>query len=159
MAEEQQYVGILVSTLEKQVGILEEILEITKEQERIAGQPTFAEETFADTLNRKDILIARLNELDDGFANVYGRVKTQVREHKMQYEKELNRMQELIKQSTDLGVEIQVLEERNRERLVQCFSNQHKQYGAKQTAASVASRYHQTMNGGKMRDTFFAEKK
>lgn len=147
--EKNSYIGMLLQTLQNQEATLQEVLAVTKEQSKIANGQTFDEEAFGDTLNRKEILIARLNSLDDGFASVYGRVRSVILQEKNAYKKEILKMQELIKSCTDLGVEIKVLEERNRDKLVQCFSEKQKQYGSQMNAATVASKYHQTMHFGR----------
>lgn len=147
--EKSSYIGMLLQTLQKQEVTLQEVLAVTKEQSRIANGQEFDEEAFGETLNRKEILIARLNSLDDGFASVYGRVRSVILQEKDAYREELLKMQEYIKSCTDLGVEIKVLEERNRDKLMQCFSEKHKQYGSQMNAATVASKYHQTMYSGR----------
>ena len=159
MGDNHSYVQVLVNTLQKQSDILKEILELTKEQRKIAESPHFDEFMLEETLNRKEILIIKLNELDDGFASVYGRVRKEVNEHKELYKEELQQLQSLIKECTDLGVEIKVLEERNRDKLALCFSGKHKEYGAQRTAATVASRYHQTMHNTQTVDSYFFNKK
>lgn len=147
--EKNSYIGMLLQTLQNQEATLQEVLAITKEQSMIANGQTFDEEAFGDTLNRKEILIARLNSLDDGFASVYGRVRSVIFQEKDSYKEDILKMQEYIKNCTDLGVEIRVLEERNRDRLMQCFSEKQKQYGSQMNAATVASKYQQTMYSGK----------
>lgn len=159
MNDNHNYVQVLVDTLQKQAEVLKEILELTKEQQRIADNPDFDEVMLEETLHKKEVLIAKLNELDDGFASVYGRVHREVKEHKELYEGELQQLQELIKECTDLGVEIKVLEERNRDKLSRCFSEKHREYGAQRTAANVASRYHQTMRNVQMTDSSVFNKK
>lgn len=159
MNDSRNYVQILVNTLQKQVEVLKNILEITKEQKALAECEDFDEILLEESLNKKEVLIVKLNELDDGFTNIYGRVRREVMEKKALYEEELTQMQSLIKECTDLGVQIKVLEERNREKLTQCFSGKHKQYGSKRTAASVASHYHQTMNNTKILDSYFVDRK
>lgn len=146
--EKNSYVRMLLQTLEKQEVTLQEVLEITKEQSAIANGQEFDEDAFGDTLNRKEVLIARLNTLDDGFASVYGRVRSVILEQKGAYKDEILKMQEYIKKCTNLGTEIKVLEERNRDKLMQCFSEKQKQYGSQLNAATVASKYHQTMRFG-----------
>lgn len=153
------YVQVLVDTLRKQIDVLKEIVQLTKEQQRIADSQEFDEVMLEQTLNRKEILIARLNELDDGFASVYGRVRKEVNKHKELYKKELQLLQSLIKECTDLGVEIKVLEARNREKLAQCFAGKQKEYGTQRTAATVASRYYQTMKSAQMRAPYSFNKK
>lgn len=159
MAENESYVQVLVRTLQRQVEALTDILEITKEQGRIADAPDFDEVMLESTLNRKEILIAKLNELDDGFVSVYDRVRKDIKDNQDDYKEVIRQMQELIKDCTDLGVEIKVLEERNREKLVKCFSNKQQQYSSQKTAASVASHYSQTMNNTKVMDSIFLDRK
>ena len=159
MAEHENYVQVLVKTLQKQVEALTSILEITKEQSQIADAPDFDEIMLEDTLNRKQILIAKLNELDDGFTSVYGRVRKEIQDKPDNYKEDIQKMQSLIRECTDLGVEIKVLEARNRDKLVQCFSNKQQQYGSQKTAATVASHYSQTMNNTKVVDSFFLDRK
>lgn len=159
MSDSRNFIQILIDTLQKQVEVLKEILEITQEQSVIAQDSEFDEIMLEKSLNKKEVLIARLNELDDGFTSVYGRVRNEVKDRQELYKDELRQMQELIKECTDLGVNIRVLEERNREKLTQCFASKHKQYGSKQTAASVASRYNQTMNNMKMLNSSFFNQK
>lgn len=159
MGQQENYVQVLVRTLQKQVETLSDILELTKEQSRIADAPDFDEVMLEDTLNRKEVLIAKLNELDAGFTSVYGRVRKEIQDKQDDYKEEIQQMQDLIKECTDFGVEIKVLEARNRDKLVQCFSNKQKQYGSQKTAASVASHYSQTMNNTKVVDSFFLDKK
>lgn len=159
MEESCNYVQILMNTLEKQKQVLQQILTLTKEQSRIASQESFDENALEDTLNKKEILIARLNELDDGFASIYGRVRREVIEHQVEYAKELEKMQNLIRECTDIGNELKVLEQRNKDRLINCFAGKQKEYGARQTAANVASRYHQTMYNQTGNNSFYFNKK
>lgn len=159
MENRTSYVQILVDTLQRQADTLREILALTVEQSRIADRDPFEEGSLEDTMNRKEILIARLNELDEGFTAVYERVRRDLAEQKDQYKTSLQKIQNLIKECSDLSVEIRVTEERNRTKLAQCFAAKHKEYGSQQTAAAVASRYHQTMHNMQVVDPFFFNKK
>lgn len=148
--EKDSYIDMLLQTLQKQKTTLQEVLDITRRQSELANVNLFDEEAFDETLNQKAILIARLNSLDDGFASVYGRVRSVIMEEKDTYREDVLKMQDYIKSCTDLGVEIKVLEKRNRDKLVQCFADKRKLYGAKMNAATVASKYHQTMHSGQI---------
>lgn len=159
MADGHTYTGILVGTLQKQMQILQEILSLTKEQTEIAGADSLDEEKLEKSMNAKEILIAKLNELDAGFDAVYERVRIEVRENKELYKEEIKKMQDLIRHCTDLGVEIRVLEDRNKQRFEQLFRNKKKEYGSAKTAAQVASHYQRTMSNTKILDPFFLDKK
>lgn len=149
----QEYIQILIQTLSRQKSVLQDILEVTKEQGKIAAGEEFDEKAFEETLTKKEGLITRLNETDDGFVSVYGRVRNEVKGNTDLYKEELKQLQSLIKECTDISVEIKVLEERNREKLVQCFSVKGKQYSLRQNAATVALKYNRFMpNGAKKMD-------
>lgn len=148
--EKDSYINMLLQTLQKQEVTLQEVLAVTKQQSELANTNIFDEDAFEKTLNQKEILIARLNSLDDGFASVYGRVRGVIMQEKDAYKDDIRKMQEYIKNCTNLGVEIKVLEERNRDKLTQCFTDKHKQYGSQMNAATVASKYHRTMHSGQL---------
>ena len=80
--EKDSYVGMLLQTLQKQEETLREVLAVTKDQCKLADSGSFDEDCFQDTLNQKEILISRLNSLDDGFASVYGRVRNVILQEK-----------------------------------------------------------------------------
>lgn len=155
----QNYIAVLMDTLEKKKDALQNILRITKEQERIAKEEVYQEEVMEKNLNEKEIQIARINTLDEGFQSVYDRVKRVVKEHPEQYRKEIERLQELIRECTDLGNEIMVLEERNRERFRTLFTQSKRQYSTSRTKANVAQNYFRTMNNTKIMDAYFVDKK
>ena len=144
MAEEQ-YVNMLIDVLNKQIAALNEMLDATKEQERLALEEDFDADAFDDTLSRKDLLLIRLNELDDGFSSMYNRARKEIKSNTSKYKKEIELMQGLIRQCTDLGNEIRTLENMNSDRLSDCFTGKKKEYTAKQAAATVANKYSVTM--------------
>ncbi|MBR1598325.1 MAG: hypothetical protein IJ661_05325 [Lachnospiraceae bacterium] len=148
MDNERQYINMLIQILEKQSNTLSEVLLITKEQTEIANADKFDEDMFANTLSKKDVLIIRLNELDDGFASLYDKVRKQVKNNPEGYKKDINTLQELIRRCTDLGNAIQTLEIRNRDKIAECFGNKRQEYSAKQTAATVVGKYNATMRNG-----------
>lgn len=145
MVESQQYINVLMDILERQITVLTDMLEITKEQSRLADAVDFDSDAFGDTLSRKDVLIIRLNELDDGFSSAYDNVRREIKKDSAKYKTSIEKMQNMIRRCTDIGMEIKALETRNRDKLVICFSDKKQEYSAKQTAATVANKYSVTM--------------
>ncbi|MBQ8086695.1 MAG: hypothetical protein IJ232_11385 [Lachnospiraceae bacterium] len=161
MYEDQRYVDMLLEILNKQIDTLHEALGITKEQEIIANTKEFDSESFDETLSRKDVCIARLNELDNGFVSVYDRVGKIIKSNPDKYKEQILTMQELIRRCTDIGNEIQTLEARNKDKLAACFAGKKQEYNAKQTAATVAGKYNTIMknvNSAGMGVRFFQDK-
>lgn len=153
------YIKILIKTLENQNMVLKEMLEVTKEQTRLVELSNYDEELLEQTLNRKEVLIAKLNQFDDGFTSVYSHVRKEVKEKQNQYTQEVRRMQELIKKGTELGNAIKVQEERNRDKMIMMFSNQHKKYNTKKSVVSITSQYNKNMNRQDISSSYFLDKK
>ena len=148
MDQTKTYVTILQESLERKERYLLELLELTKEQETIATQKKFDENAFADVMEKKDILIHNVNEIDKGFTSVYERVRTEVIGNQDVYRAELMTMQNLIRSCVDIGMQIEAVEERNRQALTKAFSKSFR--GVKQAKQSrkAASQYYQNMANG-----------
>ena len=159
MGENQRYVGILLDTLEKKQGVLREILLLTQEQENVCKQAEYDEEHMSELMNRKEVQIAKLNELDAGFDRVYTRVRLEVRNHKDDYKDQIFKMQEYIRSCTDLGNGIMVLEDRNRSRIEQIFKGKRNEYKMSRAKTAVASNYLKTMNNTKVMSAYFVDQK
>lgn len=159
MGENQRYVGILLDTLEKKQGVLREILLLTQEQETVCKQSEYDEERMSELMNKKEVQIAKLNELDEGFGRVYSRVRLEVRDHKDDYKEEILKMQEYIRSCTDLGNGIMVLEDRNRSRIEQIFMGKRNEYKLSRAKTAVASNYLKTMNNTKIMSAYFVDQK
>ncbi|MBE5946722.1 MAG: hypothetical protein E7259_07275 [Lachnospiraceae bacterium] len=153
------YVNIMLESLQRKKKYLEEILQLTKKQEELAKAKKFDEDAFGEIIDQKEILINNVNEIDKGFTSVYERVRTEILEDKEIYATELKNMQLLVKQCVELGMEIEVLEERNRATLEQVFSIGFK--GIKQVKQSkqVANKYYQSMSNGNVNDSIFYDRK
>jgi len=156
---DQNYVTVLVETLTKKKDALQNILRITKEQEAMAKAGSYQEDEMERMLNEKEIQIARINTLDEGFQSVYERIRGEVMANRGQYRVDLERLQQLIRECTDLGNEIMVLEERNQSRFRQLFSQSKQQYSVSKNKANVAQNYFRTMNNAKVVDAYFVDKK
>lgn len=156
---EQNYVQVLIDTITKKEETLRKILEITKQQEVISKQDTYASDDMEKTLNEKEIQIARLNYLDEGFQSVYDRVSSEIRNHLDVYKQDVLVLQDKIRICTEIGNEIMVLEERNRNRFNTLFSKAHTDYSTFKSKASVAQNYFKTMNNSKVMDPYFVDKK
>lgn len=156
---DQNYVQVLIDTITKKEETLRKILEITKQQEVISKQDTYASEEMEKTLNEKEIQISRLNYLDEGFQSVYDRVGSEIRNHIDVYRQDVLVLQDKIRICTEIGNEIMVLEERNRNRFNTLFSKAHTDYSTVKSKASVAQNYFKTMNNSKVMDAYFVDKK
>ena len=159
MSVDQNYVQILVEALQNKERILKELLEITKNQEYIATREAFSEVDFSKTLDSKEGLIQRLNQIDSGFEAAYQKVRAVVIQNKTEYRNELLELQNLIKRCTDLGVELEVLERRNKDKIESAFSLKRQSYKRVKTSQSVANNYYKTMAKTHNVGSYFVDKK
>lgn len=156
---DENYVQVLIDTINKKEETLRRILDITEEQERISKAQDYDSDHMEKTLNDKDIQISRLNYLDEGFQSVYDRVSSEIRNNIDVYRDDIKVLQDKIRICTELGNAIQVLEDRNRTRFAQLFSKTKKEYSVSKNKASVAQNYFKTMNNSKVMDAYFVDKK
>ena len=159
MNQTATYVNIMQESLVRKKKYLTEIWELTKEQEKIAHGKRFDEEAFGSLIDKKEILINNVNEIDKGFTSLYDKVRTEVLDHKGFYGTQLKTMQSLIKDCVDLGMQIEVLEERNRAALEQAFSVGFKGVRQAKQSKKVANKYYKSMSNGMVNDSILYDRK
>ena len=159
MTEYGTYINVLVTSLRKKFSLLEEIMKLISQEEKILKKPEVSLEELEALQNQKGELLESLELADDGFEKVYQRVKDEFEAQKKNYESEIKEMQLLIKKITDLTVKVQAQEIRNKQ-LVELFFQQKKQeVRAYQTNKRTASQYHQHMANRGGGQSFFMDNK
>ena len=153
------YVNILQESLLRKQKYLTEILELTKKQEDLVHEEQFDEETFGEIIDKKEVLINNVNEIDKGFTAVYERVRAEVLDDKELYATELESMQSSIRICVDLGMQIEVLEERNKNALEHIFLTGFKEIGQVKQSKKVANKYYQSMSNGNVNDSILYDRK
>jgi len=153
------YVNILKNTLEKKLSVLQALLEATKRQTLIAEAEDFDLEVFETNMDQKDVLLEELETLDEGFDQVFQEIRKELEDNIDSYRSDIMQCQELIRQCTDLGVEIRATEERNRQRLEGVFSLQQKKLRQVKTNSKTVSSYYKTMNPAQNSDSYFMDQK
>ncbi len=159
MSQTDTYVNIMQESLVRKKKYLLEILELTQTQEQLAKAKKFDEDAFGDTIDRKEVLINNVEEIDKGFTSVYDRIRTEVMEEKELYHDELLAMQSLIKECVDLGMQIEAMEERNRASLEHAFSTGFKGIKRAKQSKQVANKYYKSMANGTVNDSMLYDRK
>ena len=94
--QDKEYIAVLCQSLEKKTRILQLIIEKNKEQGILFTDDTQPPERLEDNITEKGELVEQLNQLDDGFEQVYNRVKSILADEKEAYREEIKQMQGLI---------------------------------------------------------------
>ena len=117
MNETIKYLNIMIESLEKKEKLMTLLLEKTEAQgELIAGKEyddvNWAQ--FTVYMNEKESAINKIDELDEGFDQVYKRVQPDLDEDAKRYKDQIKKLQVLITSLTDVGVKISAKENRNK---------------------------------------------
>ena len=107
------YVLILRESLEKKVEILQHIQAENQKQKQVLADNNSDVDEFEATLDYKASLVDQVLKLDDGFDTLFARVEPEIQAHKEDYKDEIHKMQDLIRQITDLSTAIQAQEREN----------------------------------------------
>lgn len=159
MNQVSDYLNILEESLTKKTAILQALLEASKRQSELAGEEDFDLNAFEETMDQKEALLQQLEELDEGFDSVFQKIEAEVKVNKDTYKDSIQVLQQLIRKCTDLGVEIQATEERNRTKLAMKFADQQREIREVKTSSKVATTYYKSMSGKHSDDSYFMDQK
>lgn len=153
------YLSVLEESLVKKTTILQALLEASQSQTALAEGEGFDLDAFEETMDQKESLLLQLEELDAGFDSVFQKVEAEIKKNKEQYKNEIQNLQQLIRKCTDLGVEIQTTEERNKAKLAVKFADQQREMREVKTSNKVATTYYKAMSKSASTDSYFMDQK
>ena len=141
----ENYVDIMLQSLKKKVTVLNQIIELNRQQKILLDDPNLPPESLEQNLSDKDQMIRKLNELDAGFEELYNRVKDELQAQRAQYVSQISQRQDLIKEITEKSAMIQTQELRNKEKAMQKFSGIREQVKGVRNSQKVVKQYYQNM--------------
>jgi hypothetical protein len=120
----------------------------------------FSVDKFDAAMEEKDKLINNLSILEDGFEALYQRVGTEFQTRSSEYQQYILRAQQLIRSITEKSVSLQVLEAKNKEKLLSFLAGKRQEIRSFKTNSHVADRYQQNMsNQHQEGQSYFLDKK
>ena len=150
---------ILKESLEKKIGILDEILQITEKQKTVLEMPSVDYEAFDKFANEKEPLIEQLNKLDEGFEILYEKVKKDLETHKDECVDCIAQMKQLIKAVMEKSTSIQALEARNKQTIEAVFRKERQACSQGKKSMQVALGYYRNMNNSQIVPPQFMDQK
>lgn len=139
------YITVLHDSLSRKVDVVKEILKYTKEQNVILSSDDVDIDRFDDIISEKDILIKKLEELDRGFDSTFDRVKDELKNNKEIYKSQILEMQNYIRVITDLSVEIESLEQSNKDMFADFLRGERKEIKKFNINNKIAASYNSNM--------------
>lgn len=143
---EHNYIEILKESLDKKLRILDEIITLNKEQEKILRDNELDYDKFNAVIEDKEKCIKEIQRLDEGFQSVYDRVKEMLSHNKETFSNDIRILQEKIKEVTDKSMDIQSQEARNKETFQSKVVSSRKEIKTAKAANKVAANYYQSMH-------------
>lgn len=142
---DNQYLLIMLQSLQKKNKVLDSIIQINKRQKEELENPSLDPDDFDKTVEEKSELIEQLELLDNGFEQVYERVREELQTNKQDYKDEILQMQNYIKLLTEKSMEIQSQEARNKQLMEQKFTSVKKQVREIRSSQKVVNQYYKNM--------------
>ena len=112
---EKNYIQLLVQSLEKKIKVLDHVIILNNQQKELLSNDEVDLEVWNGIIDEKAKDIDQINFLDEGFEEVYNRVKKMFEGQRDDYAEEIKLLQELITKITDRSVAVQAGEKRNKE--------------------------------------------
>ena len=153
------YISIMVQSLQKKLEVLNGIIEKNVEQRQILEQEELDTDAFEQNIKLKSDLVDQIEFLDDGFEELYGRVKSLIETEKQEHKEEIQLMKQLITGITEKSVTIQSQEARNRKLVEQRFSQERKKVRSMRNTSTVANQYYKNMSRLNVVDAQLMDKK
>ena len=104
---------LLIDALKKKEKNLSELLDLSKEQEKLLKEEEFNFQGFENIMRNKQIRIDEVVRIDEGFQPTYERVKSRLQQHPELYKDQIRELQEGIRKVGELGIQVQTLEAKN----------------------------------------------
>ena len=157
--QDKEYIAILIQSLEKKRELLDKIIAKNKEQKYLFEDEGSDPDRLEENMREKSEFIDQLNELDEGFQQIYDRVKMTLQGNKDSYKEEIRTMQGLITEITEKSTTVQAQEQRNRALAEKRFANVKKGIRKARTSNQAASRYYKSMANLNVVDSQFLDEK
>lgn len=153
------YIQILEQDLKKKNQILDAVIQVNQVQKDALEDPNLDPDDFDEIVEERGRLIDSLEHLDEGFEQIYARVREELMDNKEAYRDEIRRMQELIRQITDKTATIQADEQRNKVLMSQKFAAVKQQLREIRSSQKVVNEYYQNMMKSKFMAPQFLDNK
>ncbi|HHW68407.1 MAG: hypothetical protein PWP07_661 [Epulopiscium sp.] len=121
--EVQVQLKILLEILNKKKKLLEQIYTITENQALILGSKENNMDLFDQLSCEKKQQIDQINDLDKHFDDLYKKISYNIQNNVEEYKDLIKSLQDQIKIITDIGVKIQIQEEKNSQLIQMKYKN------------------------------------
>lgn len=153
------YLEAMEEALSQKALILETLHMLTKEQEGALSQKEFNMEAFGQLMDAKQKLLNQMEKLDEGFEQVYARVREELQGSPGSYRVVLERIQERIRGLMEAGVALEALELRNQQKVDRYLAASRDKIRSYKVSNRAAAHYYKSMADQHPGESIFIDKK
>ena len=140
------YLNVLKDSLIKKESILTTLIDKSEKQADIVKADQVNWDEFTKIVDEKGELIDEIMKLDDGFENLYARIKEGLEGNKEIYKDIISEIKTLIKSVTEKSANLQAIEYRNKSIIESAFANTRKEIKQSKLGQKAAADYYNKMN-------------
>lgn len=155
----KNYLDILIQSLHQKVEALDHIIGKNEEQYTILSAEEADMDAFEKNVTEKSEYVDKILFLDEGFDEVYQRVKEELDTNRASYAQEIAEMKRLISIITEKSMKVQAQEQKNKDLAQKQFAHARKKIRQIKAGKRVASQYYQSMQQINVIDPQFMDKK
>lgn len=155
----EDYVTILIESLQKKDRILDAIRAANEEQKILLADETLGPEDFEKTIDKKAKLIDELNQLDSGFEQIYEQVRPEIEQNMDKYANQIKKMQDMITIIVEKTMSAQAEEARNKQLIEAKFLSVKKQIREVKSSQKAVNTYYKNMMKTNFVDSQFLDRK
>lgn len=149
----------MIQSLKKKEQVLDAIVRINQRQKDELDNPTLDPDDFDVTVEEKGKLIDQLDTLDNGFQDLFEKVRDDLTQNQAEYREEIAQMQECIRRLTAKSADIQAQEARNKALMEQKFASVRRQVKEVRKSQKVVNQYYKNMMKRNYVEPQFTDKK
>lgn len=157
--EKSQYISIMIQSLKKKSAVLDTIMELNIQQKEELENPALDPDDFDRTVEKKAEQIQQLELLDNGFQELYEKVREELQSNREAYREDIACMQEYIRKLMDKSATIQAQEARNKDLMTQKFASVRKQVKEVRKSQKVVNQYYKSMMKANYMEAHFTDNK
>lgn len=140
------YISVLHGSLRKKLELIKKLLDLTKEQNKILNEEIIDIDSFDRLVSEKEVKINEVLEIDRGFQTVFNKISNIIKESSQQYRQQILEMQNFIRVITDIGVEIENLEHKNKEKFYKFLASKRSDIKDFKVSNKTAVSYYKNMS-------------
>lgn len=142
----KEYLDLLKESLMRKEEILKELIKKSETQRQLMEFEEPDWDLFDRTGEEKEKLISELLKQDEGFQSVFDRISEELKANKGKYITEIAGMKAQIKTVTDLSVELEATEQRNKVLIEKKFRENQNKIKQSRLGSQAAIQYYNKMS-------------